>query len=158
MGLIKYQARQGRPEFLDTFFDDFFTRDRFFNDLIHGKHTVPANILESEEGFTVELSAPGFEKGDFTVEVNKGVMKVKGTHRSSRGEKGNADSAANESAEGTHRYTLREFTAHSFERSFKLPDIIDDERIEASYTNGVLRLLLPRRNEHIHPVKKIEIK
>lgn len=156
MGLIKYQARHGRPAFLDTFFDDFFTRDRFFNELANGNTFMPAaNILETEDALAIELSVPGFEKGDFTIEVNKGVLSVKGIHKHERQEDEASDDA---SSSPSVRYTLKEFGMRSFERRFNLPDTIDEERIEAQYTNGVLRLNLPRRNELIHPVKKIEIK
>lgn len=157
MGLIKYQARQGRPAFLDTFFDDFFTRDRFFNELANENRFVPAaNIAEGENAYTIELSVPGFEKTDFSVEVNKGVLWVKGTHRQSTANNDTAETAP-EATKAT-RYTLREFSTRSFARSFNLPDTIESEHIEAHYTNGVLHLRLPKRNELIHPAKRIEIK
>lgn len=157
MGLIKYQARHGRPAFLDTFFDDFFTRDRFFHDLANANRFVPAaNIAEGENAYTIELSVPGFEKTDFSVEVNKGVLSVKGAHRESNVNNDTAE-AAPEATKAT-RYTLREFSTRSFTRNFNLPETIDSEHIEASYTNGVLSLKLPKRNELIHPAKKIEIK
>lgn len=157
MELIKYQARHRRQAFLNTFFDDFATRDRFFKELANANRFDPAaNIVEGESAFTIELSVPGFEKSDFSIEVNKGVLSVNGSHKqhTETAESENPRSEAGKSP----RYTLREFATRNFTRHFNLPDTIDREHIEASYTNGVLSLKLPKRNELIHPAKKIEIK
>lgn len=145
MGLIKYQARQGRPAFLDTFFDDFFTRDRFFNDLMsEGNFKPAANIVEKEKGFEVELAVPGFEKGDFNIEINSGVLSVSGS-------KSQAEIREDD------KFTLREYTARQFTRSFTLPENIDEEQIEALYKDGMLKLHLPKRNEAPTSAKKIQI-
>lgn len=157
MGLIKYQARHGRPAFLDTFFDDFFTRDRFFNEMANANRFVPAaNIAEGESAFTIELSVPGFEKSDFSIEVNKGVLSVKGSHKQHTETPEEANTRSEDGKPS--RYALREFATRGFVRSFNLPETVDSEHIEANYTNGVLSLKLPKRNELIHPAKKIEIK
>ncbi len=145
MGLIKYQARQGRPAFLDTFFDDFFTRDRFFNDLMsEGNFKPAANIIEQEKGFEVELAVPGFEKGDFNIEINSGVLSVSGSKSQAETREEN-------------KFTLREYTARQFTRSFTLPENIDEGQIEASYKDGILKMHLPKRNEAPVSTKKIQI-
>ncbi len=135
MSIVRYQPRQGRPAFLDTFFDDFFTRDRFLSDLTEGRRVTPAaNIAEAKEAYRVELAVPGFRKGDFSIELNDGVLHISGDHQQ-------------ELNEDTTEYSLREFTGTQFSRSFNLPDTIDEEKIEANYENGILTIVLPKKEE-----------
>lgn len=135
MSLIKYQPSQGRPAFLDTFFDDFFTRDRFFSDLNKTATFEPsANISETKEAYCIELATPGFSKDDFSIELNERVLKLSGRKEESKDTEKSA-------------YSLREFYGASFSRSFTLPDTIREDKIEAKYDNGVLTVLLPKKEE-----------
>jgi len=59
--------------------------------------------------------------------------------------------------EGTN-YVKKEFGYENFQRSFTLPeDIFDVENIKATYKNGVLELVIPKREEQQKKVKKIQI-
>lgn len=98
-------------------------------------YTVPAvNVVETPELFTVEVAAPGLKKEDFQVNVEHNRLSV-----SSKVEKNE------EQKDG--KYTRREFSYQSFQRSFTLPNTVDAEKIEASYTDGVLHISLPKREE-----------
>src|SRR6478609_1374121 len=120
-----------RNEFFPAFslFDDFFSRDLWNRSLTNNSSTnttIPlVNIKEDNENFLVEMAAPGMEKNDFKVELDGNLLTI-------TSEKQNQ----NEVKEG-ERYSRREFSYQSFQRSFQLPkDVVDAEKIEAKYENG----------------------
>ncbi len=129
--------------FLPTFprfFDDFFTKD-FFDWGTHNHSitntTIPSvNILEGNDGFTVEMAAPGMHKKDFEIHLDNETLTI-----SSKKE------LKNEMKEGD-RFTRQEFSYQSFQRSFHLPkSVVDESKIKAKYENGILRVLIPKREE-----------
>ena len=96
------------------------------------------------KNFKIELAAPGFDKKDFKVETDNGMLTI-----SSEKEK--------EEKEDTENYRRREFSFSSFRRSFQLPENSIQDKIEAKYENGVLKLTLPKKEISISKPKK-EIK
>lgn len=121
-------------------FDDFFSRDLLnwgLNNSSSTNTTIPlVNLKETADNFEVEMAAPGMSKEDFKVELD-------GTTLTISSEKKNES----EVREG-ERYTRREFSYQSFQRSFQLPkEVVDADKIEAKYENGVLRLLIPKKEE-----------
>jgi HSP20 family protein len=109
---------------------------------------VPSvNVTQSENGFNIELAAPGLNKEDFKINVEKDRLTVSS-------EKQHEEEVSEE------KYTRREFNYSSFSRSFYLPKSIDREAIEASYENGVLKLSLPKKQEVLREEmgRSIEIK
>lgn len=127
---------------LDNFFnvgyDDAPTRRR-----AHANRPA-VNISESADAFTIDVAAPGMEKSDFDLKIEKDTLTV-----SAKKEVENAE-------EGT-TWKRREFSFQSFERSFVLPETVDAEGIKASYTNGILSLALPKKPEAKPLVKSIEV-
>lgn len=104
----------------------------------------PVNLIESKESFTIELSAPGFEKNDFKIELDNFNLSVSL----------DIDDKMNE----TIHYNKREFNYSSFKRSFKLAKYSDIKRIDASYVNGILKIQIPKTKEAIPlPIKSIKI-
>lgn len=94
----------------------------------------------------VEVAAPGFEKGDFKIELNLNTLSISSEKK-----------VENETKEG-EVFTKREFSYQSFSRSFTLPQIADGDRIEANYQNGILTVLIPKREEaKPKPARMIEI-
>jgi len=134
-----------------SMFDDFFTRDLLnlgLNNNSSTNTTIPlVNIKETNDNFEVEMAAPGMNKEDFKVELDGNVLII-------TSEKKDED----EVKEGD-RYTRREFSYQSFHRSFQLPkEVVDADKIEAKYENGVLRLLVPKKEEaKPRPPKMIQI-
>jgi len=134
-----------------SFFDDVFSRDLWnwgTNNNSSTNTTIPlVNIKEDNDNFLVEMAAPGMEKNDFKVELDGNVLTI-------TSEKQNE----NEVKEG-ERYSRREFSFQSFQRSFQLPkEVVDADKIEARYENGVLRLLIPKKEEaKPRPPKMIQI-
>jgi len=115
------------PEFL---FNDWF------NDSLYSQRTItsPAlNILEKENGFRVELAAPGMAKEDIKVDINKENQLVISAEKKT------------ESEEKQERYLRKEFGYSQFVKMLTLPDDIDKEAISASYEKGVLAIEIPRK-------------
>ena len=99
--------------------------------------TVPAvNILETNDSFLVEMAAPGMTKKDFQIELENEMLKIK------------SEKEVQHNLKEGDRYTRREFSYQSFERSFHLPkSIVDDSKIKAKYEDGMLRIMIPKREE-----------
>lgn len=134
-----------------SFFDDVFSRDLWNWGTTNNSSTnttIPlVNIKEDNDNFLVEMAAPGMEKNDFRVELDGNLLTI-------TSEKQNE----NEVKEG-ERYSRREFSYQSFQRSFQLPkEVVDADKIEAKYENGVLRLVIPKKEEaKPRPPKTIQI-
>jgi HSP20 family protein len=137
---------------MTNLFDDFFSRDLWSYGLANNSATnttIPAvNIKETAENFEVAMAAPGMRKEDFRVELEGNQLTISSEFENQQEQK-----------EG-ERYTRREFSYQSFQRSFTLPrNVVDVEQIEATYNDGVLRLLIPKREEAKQkPPRTIEIK
>ncbi len=122
------------------FFNDFLTKDLWNWGLSNNSNTnttIPAvNIRETNENFEVEMAAPGMNKEDFRINLDNNILTI-------NSEKQNQ----NEQKDG-EKYSRREFSYESFQRTFHLPkEVVDSENIQAKYDNGVLRLLIPKREE-----------
>ena len=138
MTLLKRNGSLLNP--LPVLFDDFFNRDSFnwgntnFSDT---DTTIPAvNIKETAENYEVEVAAPGMTKKDFKVELDGNSLTI-------RSEKSNQ----NEEKED-ERYSRKEFSYQSFQRTFNLQKgVVDIDKIQAKYENGLLHLLIPKKEE-----------
>lgn len=131
--------------------------DRFFdNELFDWSNrnfsttntTLPSvNLKESSDEFEVEVAAPGLDKKDFKIEVNHGALTISSEKRSE-----------NETKDG-QKFTRREFSYQSFSRSFTLPETVESDKISARYDNGILKVVIPKREEaKPRPPRMIEIK
>jgi HSP20 family protein len=132
MSLIKYDPF-APVRSLTNVVDEFFNRG--IGELIGYDHafSVPSvNVVEKSDSFTIEVAAPGLEKGDFKVSVENGCLNISAKREKSE-----------EVKEG--KYTRREFNYTSFNRSFTLPDTVNPEGVHGIYENGVLRVDLPKR-------------
>lgn len=135
---------------IPSLFDRFFDGDMFDwsnRNFSNTNTTIPSvNIKENADAFMVEVAAPGFEKGDFKIELNLNTLSISLEKK-----------VENETREG-EVFTKREFSYQSFSRSFTLPQIADGDRIEANYQNGILTVLIPKREEaKPKPARMIEI-
>jgi len=131
-------------------FDRFFENDLFDwsnRNYSNTNTTLPSvNIKESSDGFEVEVAAPGLTKDDFRIELNHDLLTI-----SSEKE------IENETKEG-QQFSLREFSYQSFSRSFTLPNTADSEKIGAKYENGILRIMIPKKEEaRPKPARQIAI-
>lgn len=108
---------------------------------------VPAvNISEKDNQYLVSLAAPGMKKDDFKIEVAGNMLTI-------------SSEKEENTEESDKRFTRKEYNYSSFSRSFSLPEEIKQEKIEAKYEDGVLKIALPRNEETKKPaVKKIPVK
>ena len=131
-----------------SFFDDFLTRNLFdWSDWSTEGGTLPkVNIIETNEDFTVEMAAPGMKKEDFHVELDNDMLTIHSEISDEKEEKGDAN------------YTRKEFSYQSFKRSFYLPKTVKADKIKAKYNDGILSLVIPKKEEaKKKPVKTISI-
>lgn len=114
------------------------------------KFSIPAvNIIENLPNFVIEVAAPGMEKDDFKIEVEKDTLTISS--------KAVSDTKEETTDENETKFRKREFNYKEFTRSFKLPESINTEDIEATYTNGVLRVTLPKVEEVKELKRMVEI-
>lgn len=106
--------------------------------------TGAVNVKETETAFELAVAAPGLKKEAFTVNVENNTLTI--------GYKD--EQKADEKAEA---YTRHEFSVSTFERSFKLPKTVNTDAIQATYTDGILNLTLPKVEIPAPVVKAIEV-
>ncbi len=92
---------------------------------------LAGELFEDDRRVVVRLEAPGLERGDFDLEVRDDVLIVQGEKRFHR-----------ESDQG--RYRVLECAYGSFHRAIPLPARVDIDRVTARYTNGILKVELPK--------------
>lgn len=148
MSLVKYRnGFDTQFPVISDLFDQFFDTD-FFGSPVSSfnRGTVPAvNVLENDDAFTLELAVPGRKKEDFKIDVNDNILRVASEVK---------DEKTEEDKKG--KFTRKEFTYQSFSRAFTLPENVNVDHINATYTDGVLRLNIEKIPE-VKP-KEIEIK
>jgi len=110
------------------------------NWMIRPNATAPAiNVLETPDEFRVELAAPGMKREDFNIEINEEhdlVISMECHHEEEQPQD-----------KEQSRYLRREFSYSKFEQTLILPDNVDEEKIQARMTDGVLTLSIPKISE-----------
>ncbi len=129
---------------INTFFDEFFNELPAFGKTVNNLFTPAVNIVETADAYHLELNAPGRNKEDFTITVDKGLLTV-------------GYEKKEEMKSEDVKVVRREFNYQSFKRSFTIDDKINAEAIQAKYEDGLLKLLLPKAVEVKEPVKQISI-
>ncbi|HYB08926.1 MAG TPA: Hsp20/alpha crystallin family protein [Alphaproteobacteria bacterium] len=149
---------------LDRVFDDFFRGwpslmsfpSRLFNfDPFQraGEPLVSAyvglapkvDVSETADSYRIEAELPGIDEKDIKVSVSDGILSIKGEKKAEREEKG-------------RDYRLSERSYGTIQRSFALPDGIDEEKIAAAFSKGVLTLTLPKTPAAKTKERQIEIR
>jgi HSP20 family protein len=123
---------------LNTFFDDFFTKDVFDwsdkNFATMGSNLPSVNLKETDDKLEVDLAAPGMKKEDFKVEIDNNMLIISSEKEESKEESRKKDN-----------YLRKEFSYQSFYRSFYLPEYIDESKVEASYKDGILHIAIAKK-------------
>lgn len=134
------------PSFFEKFFEgdmmDWNTRN-----FAGTNSTLPAvNVTENENEFKIDVAAPGLKKNDFNLNYDNGRLTISSELKDEKEEK-----------EGD-KVTRREFNYQSFQRSFSVPeDMVNADKISAKYEDGILHVMLPKREE-VKPKPAREIK
>lgn len=127
---------------LNDWLNDEITETPFYNNYENNLPSV--NLIESKEDYIIEISAPGYEKKDFNIELDNFNLSISV----------NKEDTMNEDVQ----FIKREYSYNSFKRTFKLAKYSNTDKIKASYENGILKLNIPKTKEAIPlPLKSIKI-
>ncbi|TXF79010.1 Hsp20/alpha crystallin family protein [Chryseobacterium sp.] len=125
--------------------EDFWNTDGFPSPLFQGKHQYPTvNIIDKDDSYELTVSAPGFKKDDFKVNIDNGLLTI-------------SAETSSEKKEEKKNYLRKEFSTSSFTRSFRLPDNIRDEQIKANYQDGILNIGMNKVHSEKREIKEIKI-
>jgi len=147
---MKNQSVTKFDERVPSIFEDLFKpwNELFDNRFFKREMNIPAvNIVENKDHYQLSLSAPGLKKADFKIDLDDDILTISSEKQNEWQENEN------------ERYTRREFSYQSFQRTFQLPkDVVDEDKIQAKYENGLLHLTIPKK-EHAkqRPPRMIEI-
>lgn len=142
MTLIKYS--RPRRNIVGRQFSDIM--DEFFNEAVATKNssfTPDINISETEDKLSIDVDIPGMKKEDIQIGIENGALTISGERK-------------NKSEEDGRTFHRVETHYGTFERSFQLPDNVDEDSIEATYSDGVLHIDINKKEEKLK--KQIEIK
>jgi len=128
--------------------DDIFNRDLpsvFTSNFNTGVSLPKVNIKETADNYVIEMAVPGLKKSDFKLDLDHHVLSIstekKETHE-----------------EQQENYTRKEFGYSAFKRTFTLPETVNDDKISANYQDGILNILLPKKEEAKQkPARQIKI-
>jgi HSP20 family protein len=130
---------------LRSIFENFWGHDLMEdNPLERGK--MPAvNVKDNEKNYEIDVSAPGMKKEDFNISVENRILTISAEVKDEKEVK-------------EDKYTRREFVSSSFNRSFSLPENVEENNIEAKYENGILKVTVPKAQEQKPEKKTIALK
>lgn len=131
MSLINWKKDEELFPSFSSIIEDFWGKD--YVKKMETSTTMPAvNVSETEEAFEVEVAAPGFKKEEFSIKLYNNLLTISSEHKEEM-----------ESEE--RKITRKEFNYTKFTRSFTLPDNVDRDNIDATYTDGLLKLKLLKK-------------
>jgi HSP20 family protein len=149
MKTLALTNRNGAPVFFNDLLDGFSPIfNRIFDEDVKAIKAVskPAvNVKETEQAFVLEVAAPGLQKTDFQIKVEKDVLSI-------------ATEVKNESETKTENYKRKEFSYQAFKRSFTLPENVNVESISAEYKDGILHVTLAKNEKEKEALKVVEVK
>lgn len=126
-------------KFFQSPIDEFFPGTKLMN--------VPAvNVVENDKEFMLVVAAPGMDKKDFSIESFDNMLTI------------GAEKETEHKEEKNGRFNRREYNFNSWSRSFTLPENCNPGKIDASYLNGELRIVIPKMEKtEVKKVKNIEV-
>ena len=143
MTLVKFNRKNEKALMpgVDDIFESIFNDSFFSNSMVT---RVPAvNISESEGHYHIEMAAPGLKKPDFKISVDRDQLNIL---------------VEKESEKNDRKVNKREYSYTSFVRTFTLPELADQDRIEAAYEDGVLKIDIAKKEEAKTFSRQIELK
>lgn len=137
MNLVRFNPRAdmlGMNNRLHRMFDDFFPAMRTLGETENGNWNPSVDIFEEENNIVIKAEIPGVDKENISIDVNDGILTLKGEK-------------SLETEEKEEKYYRREMSYGKFERSFRLPGDVNTENINADYKDGVLKVAIPKPEE-----------
>ena len=143
MTLVKWNPTRSLMTDFDRIFDSMFTHDLpQFSSTKSWMLAVDVNETETE--FFLSADMPGLDKKDVSIDIHDGVITIKGE-------------SAIDNEKSTDDYRIRERQLGSFNRSFRLPDNVNEVKVAAKFKNGVLMITLPKAKEVLPEGRRIKI-
>ncbi len=138
MRIVKYNNNNVFPSLMNEFLNDDFGMNLF-----NRSNSLPSvNSTENNDSFEIDLAVPGMKKDDFIIELNDKVLVI----------------SSEKSSINNENMKLNEFDYSSFQRSFRVPDSVDLDKIKATYKNGILKIKLTKKKDSItKPNRLIDI-
>ncbi|MBN2745625.1 MAG: Hsp20/alpha crystallin family protein [Bacteroidales bacterium] len=134
-------VRRNTQPMLTDLFNDFFEND-FANRFDRSFKVLPkTNVIEEERMYNIEMMVPGYKKEDFSLNIENDTLVI------------SAQKEQNNEEKDGKKIVFREYSVQSFERSFRLSNDVDANKIEASYQDGILHVTIPKKAEAV--VKKL---
>ena len=131
---------------VDELFNNFFRNDYHENYENNSSKQPATNVFETETEFKIEVLLPGFNKEDVVLNYEKNLLTIK------------VENEEKEDNSEEYKYAHREFGAFNFEKQFRIPKSVNDEKISAKFDNGVLNIVLVKKEETLEKApKEIEI-
>ena len=129
MDLMRYENR------LPILLRSLFEEDLDYRDDKHFSTSPAVNIRESLDDFIIEIAAPGFNKDDFNIELDRNRLLV------------SAEKKDGEHLRENEYFVRKEFSYHDFRHTFSLSEWVLKHKIDASYEDGILRITIPKKEE-----------
>src|SRR5690606_731588 len=112
-----------------------------------GMLSPKVNASETKKGLEITAELPGIDEKDIDVDLDDGILTLKAEHKAEKEEK-----------DEKKHYHLVERSSGTYMRRFALPFEPDEDRIEAKFEKGVLKIAIPRSAEAAKQAKKIAVK
>ena len=152
MSTLTLSRRGLLPKIANDLFDtgSFFTPRMFdFNgdypEMDFAVRMPSVNIIENTKDFKIEMAAPGMEKKDFKIEMDNDMLTISAEKKE-------------ETKEEKENYMRKEYSFNAFTRTFRLPENCIADKIDAKYDNGILHLILPKKEVKVtKPSKEIKV-
>jgi HSP20 family protein len=119
---------------MNRLFESTMGRARSEEELFTGTWAPPVDIFETKDRIVLKAELPGFDEKQIALRFEDGVLTLEGERKF-------------EKESGDENYHRVERSYGKFVRSFSIPATADSERIGASFSNGVLTVELPKREE-----------
>ncbi len=143
MTLVKWNPTRSLMTDFDRIFDGIFSHD--WPSFSNRESEMPAvDVTETETEFLLSADMPGLDKKDVSIDIHDGVITIKGE-------------SAIDNEKSTDDYRIRERQLGSFNRSFRLPDNVNEVKVAAKFKNGVLKITLPKAKEVLPEGRRIKI-
>jgi HSP20 family protein len=145
--ITMYSKSNVMPRALGHMLEDLFSNgiNKVFGDeSLAGTANAPVNIRETDEAYELQLVAPGLKKEDFKVSVDRNILTIAFDHKE-------------EESEESTRWLRKEYRQRSFKRSFTLNEKIDAAGVAARYTDGILHVSLPKKEQQEVKAQEITV-
>jgi HSP20 family protein len=163
--MVKDPERSRKGEIAPRYSDPFGAlrseMDHLFDSFMGGLPTFPTmfraggarglalmpsmDVKETDKEISIEAELPGLDEKDVSLTIQNGVLTIEGEKKF-------------EHEEEKENYHVTERRYGSFQRSLRIPDTVNEDKIEARFDKGVLKVMLPKRPEAASEQRKIEIK